>query len=275
MTIREEVNEMIEIFVKEYGTDEVRTEDEIRELIGKKYTIKKSSFYLTDYCYNYYNNGLEKDFARRDRLFQKLNTGEYRILGANYPYNGEVYHTPRNKHEKQTKYIIGEWVDGVFHKYSNLNADAIYEYNKEAIKEAESLDKEISELHLEGAMREQVTKVRVNQSEFRKYLLARYSKCCLCGVSNTQLLIASHIKPWAESEPAEKLDVNNGLLLCPNHDSLFDKGLISFEDDGKIIMSENLSETDKFFLNVNENMKLNVREENKPYLKYHRNKYFT
>ena len=69
--------------------------------------------------------------------------------------------------------------------------------------------------------------------------------------------------------------MNNGLLLCPNHDSLFDKGLISFEDDGKIIISENLSETDKIFMNVNENMKLNIREENKPYLKYHRNKYFT
>lgn len=47
-----------------------------------------------------------------------------------------------------------------------------------------------------------------------------------CGVSDEHFLIDSHIKPWSQSNNQEWLDVNNGLLLCPNHDALFDKGII-------------------------------------------------
>ena len=54
-------------------------------------------------------------------------------------------------------------------------------------------------------------------------MLKKYhSKCCLCGVDDDALLVASHIKPWAKSDEHEKLDLDNGLLLCPNHDKLFD-----------------------------------------------------
>lgn len=66
-------------------------------------------------------------------------------------------------------------------------------------------------------------------------MLKRYNRCCLCEMENPEFLIASHIKPWAESERKEKLDVNNGFLMCPNHDRIFDKGYITFDDDGKII----------------------------------------
>jgi 5-methylcytosine-specific restriction protein A len=52
------------------------------------------------------------------------------------------------------------------------------------------------------------------------------------------LLKASHIKPWRDSDNAERLDIYNGLLLIPNLDSAFDKGYISFDDGGKIIISD-------------------------------------
>jgi hypothetical protein len=56
-------------------------------------------------------------------------------------------------------------------------------------------------------------------------------------VSNSQFLIASHIKPWRVSTNAERLDGENGLLLSPNIDFLFDRGFISFADDGALLIS--------------------------------------
>lgn len=131
-----------------------------------------------------------------------------------------------------------------------------------------------NEAPIDGKEREVYIKARVNQGIFKDRLLKRYSKCCICGVHDQSLLVASHIKPWSKSEANEKLDVNNGLLLCPNHDTLFDKGYISFNDDGNIIISNQLDNNDRFFMNVNENMKLSSTEGLTKYLKYHRNNIF-
>lgn len=83
-------------------------------------------------------------------------------------------------------------------------------------------------------------------------------------------MIASHIKPWAVSEAKEKLDINNGLLLCPNHDKLFDGGYISFDDNGSILISEKLENNDRVFMNVTEKMSVTLYEESKNYMEYHR-----
>ena len=99
----------------------------------------------------------------------------------------------------------------------------------------------------------------------------KYDKCCLCGVSNPALLVASHIKPWSVCEPEERLDENNGFLLCPNHDKLFDSGLISFEDTGGIIISNELSEFDKLFMNIKPSMRIkNLNVDQRKFLNYHR-----
>jgi predicted restriction endonuclease len=60
------------------------------------------------------------------------------------------------------------------------------------------------------------------------------------GVTDQALLVASHIKPWAQSKDREKLDGCNGLLLSPHVDRLFDRGLITFSDDGALIRSSTL-----------------------------------
>lgn len=142
------------------------------------------------------------------------------------------------------------------------------------IENAQKIEEEIISLNVEGASKKAIINARVNQGIFRDLLLKRYNKCCLCNVENHTLLIASHIKPWAESEPKEKLDVNNGFLMCPNHDRLFDKGYITFDDEGKIIISDRLTENDRVFLNVNSRMHIDLTESNKKYLKYHRENVF-
>lgn len=140
--------------------------------------------------------------------------------------------------------------------------------------DARQIEKEIDELNIDGKTKEKLVKVRVNQGIFRDRLLTRYNKCCLCNVNNRQLLVASHIKPWSDCEDSEKLLVDNGFLLCPNHDSLFDKGLISFDDDGTIIISSKMDAVNRMFMNVKEGMKIKVVEENIPFLRYHRENIF-
>ena len=141
-------------------------------------------------------------------------------------------------------------------------------------KQAKAIDDSIRTLRLEGAEKEAVVKIRVNQGAFRESLLQRYGKCCLCGIKNPLMLVASHIKPWAVSQPDEKLDPNNGLLLCPNHDRLFDQGLITFDDSGYIMISGHLGELDRVFSNVREGMSIPLTEKNRPYLKFHRDHIF-
>jgi hypothetical protein len=63
------------------------------------------------------------------------------------------------------------------------------------------------------------------------------SRCRITGVENPVHLVASHCKPWRDSTNEERLDGENGLLLTPSIDHLFDRGFIGFEDNGKLIIS--------------------------------------
>jgi HNH endonuclease len=84
---------------------------------------------------------------------------------------------------------------------------------------------------------EQLIKARRGQGLFR-FNLERIEKGCrLTGVNDKRFLIASHIKPWRVSDNSEKLDGNNGLLLSPHIDRLFDRGWVSFSDVGEVLIS--------------------------------------
>lgn len=125
-----------------------------------------------------------------------------------------------------------------------------------------------------GSEKDAVIKARIGQSDFRKKLISKYKECCICGIKNKELLIASHIKPWSKcSNPKEKTDYEyNGLLLCSQHDKLFDRGYISFNDDGKIIVSKSLDKKEYELVNINSSFKLkiDIKDKMKSYLKYHR-----
>ncbi|WP_223553926.1 HNH endonuclease [Lysinibacillus sphaericus] len=117
--------------------------------------------------------------------------------------------------------------------------------------------------------KERLIKSRIGQGKFKKLLIERECKCALCGVTDPRVLIASHIKPWSASTNEERLDVNNGLLLCPNHDALFDKHLISFDLQGKIAISQTLDETARAFLNVNGELRVKLNEKQLSYMDGH------
>lgn len=117
---------------------------------------------------------------------------------------------------------------------------------------------------------------RLGQSGFRADLLSRYvCTCALTDVDMCEMLRASHIKPWCRSNDAERLDPDNGLLLSVHLDLLFDRGFISFEDDGRILLSPLLEPSVIKAYGLNENLRLKrAFAGNQPYLKHHRDDVF-
>lgn len=91
--------------------------------------------------------------------------------------------------------------------------------------------------HLEG---ERTVKVRLAQRFFRRMVLTAYHcECCVSGNPVAELLVASHILPWA-SYPAHRVNPRNGLCLSRLHDGAFDQGLIAFDDDYRLLLSKRL-----------------------------------
>lgn len=88
---------------------------------------------------------------------------------------------------------------------------------------------------------------RVGQSIFRTALMKYWNGCCpLTGIAEPALLRASHIVGWAEcDDDAHRLDAHNGLLLSALWDAAFDKGLVSFNDEGRVLFSSELSDASK------------------------------
>ena len=112
---------------------------------------------------------------------------------------------------------------------------------------------------------------RVGQGGYRRALLKKYhNKCAVLNCGPAEILIASHILPWRESDDAQRLDPDNGILLSPSLDALFDRMLISFDKSGKIVLSSLVDS--EFFktLGVSGTETLSITPKMEPYLKWHR-----
>lgn len=119
--------------------------------------------------------------------------------------------------------------------------------------------------------REALIDARLGQGKFRQDLIERFGgACAVTGCSFLPLLRASHIKPWSECTNAERLDPNNGLLLTANLDSLFDRGLISFSEEGELISSKKLPREVWAHLGPLTRLPLSLNPEQRGYLKHHR-----
>ncbi|MEH7526160.1 HNH endonuclease signature motif containing protein [Bacillus sp. JJ1503] len=127
---------------------------------------------------------------------------------------------------------------------------------------------------LTNTEKEQLVKARIGHSNFKKGLIERECKCRLCGFTDKRFLIASHIKPWSQSSNEERLDLVNCFLFCPNHDALFDKGFITFDENGGIIISKQIDEVTKLFLNINDGIQIKVSNGQRQYLEWHKDHVF-
>ena len=133
-------------------------------------------------------------------------------------------------------------------------------------------EKKISEnVNISTTERESIVKARIGQGKFREQLLAKYGSCIISGIDISKALVASHIKPWAVSTNEERVSVNNGLLLSATYDRLLDSGLITFANEGKLIISRFVSEENRNKLQIKSGQvyKLQSNMQMKNFLEYH------
>jgi putative restriction endonuclease len=123
---------------------------------------------------------------------------------------------------------------------NSLNYDVVNEILDDKLEQSISLD-----LSLDATTKEATILARRGQGTFRMNVEKIEKSCRLTGISTRSLLIASHIKPWRLCQTGtERLDGNNGLMLTPDADYLFDRGFISFEDNGETKVSSRVSGDD-------------------------------
>jgi HNH endonuclease len=102
---------------------------------------------------------------------------------------------------------------------------------------------EINSSLIASTVKKRLCSCRIGQGQFRDELMIDFdNQCAVTGITNGMLLKASHVKPWSVCDNDSRLDRNNGLLLAAGIDALFDKGFITFHDDGKILISKKLTE---------------------------------
>lgn len=100
-------------------------------------------------------------------------------------------------------------------------------------------------------------------------------ECRVTKLRDKDFLVSSHIKPWKDSNDTEKIDGNNGLLPSPHADKLFDSGLISFADNGDLLLSSKLNLEVLKIWGIDRQLNAGVfSAEQKVYLKFHRDNRF-
>jgi len=152
-------------------------------------------------------------------------------------------------------------------------------FENKSIEELNNID--INNLP-KGKTREQIVKVRVNQSFFRSSILASYNNtCCITGISQSELLIAGHIKPWCADE-LNRLNPRNGIAINALHDKAFESGLITITPEYKIKISpilfkqKNSNSLENYFFQY-ENKEIFLPSKFLPdieFLKYHNDERF-
>ena len=158
-------------------------------------------------------------------------------------------------------------------KYMHVNVEKLLSYNDQVVAQS-----------FLGEDRMSYVKTRVNQNAFRQVILENYEhKCAISGIDVPQLLVASHIVPWAE-DVEHRLDPSNGLCLSSLYDKAFDQGLIAIDpNDFSVIISKELKEHSseeyyhKFFKSI-ERLPIDLPIEYSPnpdFLQYHIDRFFS
>ena len=142
--------------------------------------------------------------------------------------------------------------------------------NAEPVREVEPISINKPHLKPDKTERQGLVISRVGQGYYRQELIKKFNgRCAVTSIDREEILIASHIVPWRLSTDEERLDVDNGILLSPLYDALFDKHLISFNDDGEILIANSIKD-DNLKTNIRLNAKIIVTQGMKKYLSRHR-----
>jgi hypothetical protein len=214
------------------------------------------------------------DYIDGNMLFwegEEKHISDKRVIEANKKQD-EIHLFYRNIHHSPFIYF-GKILLTDFQLRENVPSQFLFKIEM-LVSEIES-SKEIQENKAEykvfNTEQEQIIITRLGQDNFRRNVIRIWGSCSITGLQNITLLRASHIKPWKDSNNQERLNPFNGLLLIPNYDFLFDKGYITFENNGKLIISKQLDHYACKVFDLNADIRLrNIFSENKEYLDFHR-----
>lgn len=181
--------------------------------------------------------------------------------GALFDENGYVLFTSEEEYRNCPDLKFGKDIH-IPHGIRNIPS---YVWVDDIADDIRSVDNDAT---ITDTQKTQLIQSRIGQGEFRRKLIDIWGGCSVTGCKCIPLLIASHIKPWKASDSAERVDPFNGLLLLPNIDQAFDKGRISFDQNGKILISSYFLEFGDFGLNSK--MAIQIEDQHLPYLEYHR-----
>jgi hypothetical protein len=141
----------------------------------------------------------------------------------------------------------------------------------------ENLVRDIQRKPIEETEKTALVLARRGQGVFKQRVHRIERRCRITGVDQIEHLRASHCKPWRDSDNAERLDGENGLLLTPSIDHLFDRGFISFEMDGRLLVSP-VAHTDSLErMGVSVGKRVNVgafSDGQRGYLEFHQERVF-
>ncbi len=235
-------------------------------ITNKNYSIKTIQNRISN-CRNVerHEGDLDNHFAKDKgiSLLERLSYSTENQLNSDIPNHKVPIHGDMREGSATLKYAVK-----LYMSYKN----SAQPDRKKLIEKTEKL---ILTKKLTESEKTVLTKYRIGQSFFRNQLIDLWNGCCsISGFSKTELLIASHIKPYNKCKENEKYDIYNGLLLTPNYDRLFDRFLISFDKNGKILISSTLLKTDLKKLNIKKNATIKLNENHEPYMKYHRKIFF-
>ena len=190
---------------------------------------------------------------------------------------GKKYKRLQVKSQKSHEPAFITFVSNAYNIHLPVPDHDTYYEDSASIEELENIIASVNKLSIPETEKEALIKSRVGQGMFRTQLKIFWNNCCsVTQCTLIDLLTASHIKPWRDSTNEERLDRYNGLLLLPNLDSAFDKGYISFNNDGSILISDKLTKAQMNALGIDGNLRLSRVEHNHfKYLEYHRNYIFS
>lgn len=159
-----------------------------------------------------------------------------------------------------------------FDAISDKKAALVYTYGKKGAKtQATTVGPKAT------SRQNEIRRARNGQGIYRDKLLSECPFCPITMINDERLLIASHIKPWAVATDKERLDPKNGFVLSPLYDKLFDRGLMTFTEDRRIILSNWITSKNKERLGVRDGQlvqMLPIDDERQVYMQFHRSYVF-
>jgi predicted restriction endonuclease len=251
------------------GDNDQRAFTNLVTLFGQRYPINAYLFFL-------------KDRSKYMPIAPNKFDDAFKKLGVNFTTSGKCswdnYKT-YNSLLARIQLLLMEKLDGEVrlldaHSFAYILAVQMSQANDHL---QTIIDQQLADYYeLPPKERDSVIKARIGQGIFREKVVANFERCAVTNCANLELLTASHMRPWKDCDAHQAVDGFNGLLLSPNLDALFDKGFITFSDEGKIVISPVLLPSDSKALGIDSSMKIHKALDPKHlhYLKYHRDHIF-